>query len=113
MQVRVYLVGWMNAIAGALTKRSLEFGDTVPENEIPSSDDFSEDRDTWPEAGLADSRELPLAELRIDLSGSASDLDVQTHRILAAIEREVRALSADWDCRVHVSPQVKDRGNVA
>jgi hypothetical protein len=105
MQVRVYLVGWMKAIAGALTKRSLELHDTLPENAVPDPEGESEDRDTWPEAGLASSAGLPLAELRIDLSGSAAEMDDHAHRIVAAIEREVRDLSAEY--RVEVVPHAK------
>ena len=110
MLVRVYLVGWMKAVAGALRgdRRPLELRDTVPDNPVPSTDDEAEDRDTWPEAGLADLMgHHPLAEMRIELAGSAAELDVRTHHLMNVIEREVRNLTADWDCQVQVTPHDK------
>ncbi len=109
MLVRVYFVGWMRAVAAALWTdgEQLELRDTVPAEAAPV-DEGAEDRDTWPEAGLA--RPLgysPVRELRIELAGSRSELDVRAERLMCAIEREVRSVAADWDCRIHVTPHGK------
>jgi hypothetical protein len=106
MQVRVYLVGWMKAIAGAVMKNPLELHDGAPRGDAPDDDD--DDRDTWPEAGLATTQSLPLAEVRIDLAGAENELDGRAQDLLAAIEREVKQLSAGWNCSVRVTPQAKD-----
>jgi hypothetical protein len=106
MLVRVYFVGLMRSAASVF--RGVSEPHDESSNSDTDEDDGIEDRDTWPEAGLA-SESRTVAEMRIELSGSATDVDARTHRLLDVLERDVREITHDWDCRVQVTPGGRER----
>jgi hypothetical protein len=102
MFVKVCFVGWAKASpenrTDAPASAPLALRDTLPDD-APDTDD----RDTWPEMGLALGEEgRPLAEMRIELAGTPKEIDSRAHRLLDAIEREVRNVGAAWNCRIDV-----------